>query len=93
MTTQSALIDCLELVGEHSQDPTPLVYERLFRDFPEVEAQFILDTDDSAKGQMLFQFIECILDHVGEQHFADTFMQSEIVNHEGQARSRLFFVL
>ena len=32
MTTQSALIDCLELVGQHSEDPTPLVYQRLFQD-------------------------------------------------------------
>jgi hemoglobin-like flavoprotein len=80
---RQAIEDSLELVAAACEDPTPKVYERLFQKFPEVEPLFILDENDSAKGHMQFQAIECVLDLVGPRTYATTLIQSERINHDG----------
>jgi len=47
------IIRSFELAAERSSDLTPLVYARLFRDQPEMEALFVRDKDNSIKGEML----------------------------------------
>ena len=72
-----------ELAAERCEDLTPLVYERLFRQQPDMAPLFCMDTNGQARGEMLSQVIRAILDFVGERHYAATFIQSEAMNHEG----------
>lgn len=92
MDHNTIITKSLELAGETGIDPAPLVYKKLFERSPEIKPQFVLDTDDSAKGQMLFQFFECVLDHIDSDHFSSAFLQSEIVNHEGLGVDREMFM-
>lgn len=78
-----AIIQSLEAVAEKCEDPTPFIYQRLFAKYPEVEPLFLLDKNDSAKGHMQFEAIECILDLIGPKIYATTLIQSERINHDG----------
>ncbi|MGB3810685.1 MAG: globin [Parvibaculum sp.] len=73
----------LDLVAERCEDPTPLVYARLFKTNPEMEALFVLDTHGHVRGHMLSEAIEGIIDFVGARSYSDNMIRSEIVNHEG----------
>jgi len=79
--TEAAIIASLEAVAERVGDPTPLVYERLFAAQPEMHALFVLDKDNSAKGNMLAQMIDCMIDLAGEGHYARGLIQTEKINH------------
>ncbi|HEY1708238.1 MAG TPA: globin [Rhizomicrobium sp.] len=73
----------LELAGERSPDITPLVYEKLFARFPEMEALFIRDRNGAVRGEMLARLIEAILDFLDGDTYATNFLRCEIVTHEG----------
>jgi len=81
--SEEVLIASLERIAEKAGDPSPLVYERLFREQPEMEELFIMDTDGAARGNMFQQFIESILDLQGEGYFAKGLLQTEVLNHNG----------
>ncbi len=81
----------LELVAERVGDPTALVYSRVFAKHPAMKLLFILDTDDGAKGHMLAEFIECLLDLLGERSYATGLLQTEMINHEGMGVPRDVF--
>ena len=76
------ITECLERVGERCADPTPLVYERLFAQNPDMRALFVRDTDDSVKGQMLYQVLEVFLDFIGRRAYSANLIACEVVNHE-----------
>ena len=81
---RAALIEqSLELAAERCPDLTPLVYERLFREQPEMRALFWRDTNGAIKGEMLARVIEAILDFVGERLYASRLIQCEVVTHAG----------
>lgn len=71
----------LELAGERAGDLTPLVYARLFKQSPAMEAMFWRDTNGKIKGEMLARVFEAILDFVGTRQYADKLIQCEVVNH------------
>ena len=71
----------IERVAEVAGDPTGLVYARLFTEQPEMEALFVLDTDDSAKGHMLTEALNCVFDLLGSRAYAPVLIQSELTNH------------
>jgi len=75
------IIESLEQVAEVCADPTPLVYESLFSRHPELKALFILDRQDEAKGHMLFEVIECIIDFVGPRYTSEGLITTELINH------------
>jgi hemoglobin-like flavoprotein len=77
------VIDSLEKAGELCGDLTPLVYARLFREQPQMEALFGRDTGDQVKGEMLAKVIQSILDFLGEQHYAASLIRTEAINHAG----------
>lgn len=81
MDTQ-ALLDSLDLVAERSEDPAPLVYDRLFARYPEIEALFVGDPRGAARGQMLRQAVETLLDYLGPNVFAANFLRAELRNHD-----------
>jgi hemoglobin-like flavoprotein len=83
--------DSLDLVASRCDDPTPLVYARLFAENPEMEPLFIRDTDGSVRGQMLYQVIEAVLDFAGPRAFGANLMKTEIVNHENLGVPREVF--
>ncbi|HET6970453.1 MAG TPA: globin [Phenylobacterium sp.] len=81
---QAAQIEAsLERVAELCEDPTPLVYARLFAQQPAMRAQFWRDTRDSIKGEMLARTFSAILDFVGERRYADHMIGTELITHEG----------
>ena len=73
----------LELVSERCPDLTPLVYARLFAEYPEMKALFWRDTTGAIKGEMLAKVFEIILDFVAENHFASNMIQCEVITHSG----------
>lgn len=73
----------LELLAELCEDPTPLVYQRLFALQPHMEPHFWRDTNNAIKGEMLARTFAAILDFVGERHYADHMIGTEMVTHEG----------
>lgn len=77
-----ALLDSLDLIAERSDDPAPQVYERLFARHPETEPLFIGDKRGAARGQMLRQAIETLLDYLGPNAFAANFLRAELRNHD-----------
>ncbi len=72
----------LDLIAERCEDPTPLVYARLFAKHPAMEALFVRDTSGSVRGQMLSEVIDGVLDYVGRRAYSVGLIRSEIVNHE-----------
>jgi len=82
--TRAALVEqSLELAAERSPDLTPLVYERLFREQPQMEALFWRDKNSAIRGEMLARVFEAILDFIGERLYAHHLIQCEVVTHAG----------
>ena len=82
--TRAALIEqSLELASERCPDLTPLVYARLFREQPQMEALFWRDKNGLIKGEMLSRVFEAILDFIGERLYAHHLIQCEVVTHAG----------
>lgn len=75
------ILRSLDLVAERCEDPTPLVYERLFARHPDMEPLFIMDKNGTARGHMLTEAIESLIDFVGPQSYAVSLLQSEHINH------------
>jgi len=84
MATRAELIETtFELAAERCEDLTPLVYDRLFRQSPEMQPHFWRDTNGAIKGEMLSRVIEAIFDFVGERKYANHLIQCEVVTHAG----------
>jgi hemoglobin-like flavoprotein len=82
--TRAALIEqSLELAAERCGDLTPLVYERLFAQQPQMLPLFWRDSGGAIKGEMLARVFEAILDFIGERHYAHHLIQCEVVTHAG----------
>lgn len=80
----AALItESLGLAAERGGDLTEAVYSRLFARQPEMCALFVLDVDGAARGEMLAQVFNAILDFIGERRYAHRLIQAEVVTHEG----------
>lgn len=77
------IVASLELVSERCPDLTPLVYERLFDQHPQMKELFWRDTTGAIKGEMLAKVFEIILDYVDENLFASNMIQCEVVTHSG----------
>jgi hemoglobin-like flavoprotein len=95
MKDADLIVASLERAGELCDDLTPLVYNRLFADHPEMQALFVRDTDGSVRGEMLARVIEVILDYIDRRAYAARMIQCEVVTHEGYGTPpevfRMFF--
>jgi hemoglobin-like flavoprotein len=81
---RAALIEqSLELAAERCPDLTPLVYDRLFAQQPQMRALFWRDTNGAIKGEMLARVFEAILDFIGPRLYAHHLVQCEVVTHAG----------
>lgn len=80
----AALIEqSLELFAERCEDPTPLVYDRLFAANPAMATLFWRDANGAIKGEMLSRVFSAILDFVGDRRYADLMIGTEMITHEG----------
>ena len=61
------IVASLERAGELCEDLTPVVYDRLFREQPEMEILFWRDQNHQIRGEMLTRVLQAILDFVGER--------------------------
>lgn len=84
MTTSrlDILTESLDLVAERIGDPAPLVYARLFKQQPEMEALFWRDTAGLVRGQMLSVVFESLMDLAHGKMYAESLLLSERINHE-----------
>lgn len=73
----------LEIAAARGGDLTDAIYTRLFAQFPETEALFVLDRDGQVRGAMLAHVFETIFDFIGERRYAHRFIGAEIVTHDG----------
>lgn len=76
------IIESLEQAALACEDPTSLVYRRLFQSNPELKELFVLDRRDEAKGHMLFEVIEAIIDFVGPKYTSEGLIVTELINHQ-----------
>jgi hemoglobin-like flavoprotein len=84
MTDDAAIVGhTLEQVSGRVGDPAPLVFQRLFRDAPELEPLFVRDSDGLVRGQMFQVTIESLLDFLGDRSYGANLIQIERVNHVG----------
>jgi hemoglobin-like flavoprotein len=81
-----------ELAAERCVDLTPLVYRRLFREYPEAQAMFRTEGSDLVKGSMLAMAIEAILDFAGQRKGQFRMIACEVLSHDAYGTPReLFF--
>jgi hemoglobin-like flavoprotein len=73
----------LDRVAERCGDPTGAVYERLFAQSPEMAPLFVMDDQGSARGNMLANVFEVLLDLAGPRAYGANMVRAEMVNHEG----------
>lgn len=83
----------LEAAAARTGDLTQTVYARLFRQRPELEALFVMDTDGAVRGEMLSRVFDAILDFIGERTYAHNLIGAEATNHDGYNVPREAFAL
>jgi hemoglobin-like flavoprotein len=81
-----------ELAAARCEDLTPLVYQRLFREYPEARAMFRSEGSDLVKGSMLALTIDAILDLVGERTGHFRLIECEVTSHDAYGTPRDLFV-
>lgn len=80
------------LAAERCEDLTPLVYERLHREYPETLAMFRTQGSDLVKGSMLALTTEALLDFAGERSGKFRMIECEVSSHDAYGTPReLFF--
>lgn len=83
MTYAAEIVGTLEAVAERHGDPTGAIYAELFAAHPELEALFWLDRDNSVRGSMVQQGLECVLDFVGDRLTAPQILAAARQHHAG----------
>lgn len=73
----------LAIAASREGDLNAAIYARLFAQYPETEALFVLDRAGQVRGAMMTHVYETIFDFIGERRYAHRFVQSEIVTHAG----------
>lgn len=73
----------LERLADRQGDPTALVYARLFAARPDAEPLFVGDRTGAARGEMLAQAFEALLDLAEGGDQGARLIAIERINHEG----------
>ena len=81
-----------ELAAERCADLTPLVYERLHREYPETRGMFRTEGSELVKGSMLSMTIESMLDFAGERSGKFRMIECEISSHDAYGTPRDLFL-
>jgi hemoglobin-like flavoprotein len=92
MSARNHLIQrSFELAAERCEDLTPLVYRRLFREYPEAEPMFRREANDLVKGSMLALTVDAILDFAGDRTGNFRMIQCEVQSHDAYGTPRELF--
>lgn len=83
MTYAALVVSTLEAVAARHGDPTDAIYAELFGVYPELEALFWFDRDNSVRASMVQQGLECILDYTGERLTAPQIIGAARQHHNG----------
>ena len=83
MPDADLILDTLERAGERCEDPSALVYRRLFEMHPELEALFVMDRDGGVRGQMLQTCLNCILGLVENSETPRFLISAGRMHHDG----------
>ncbi len=67
----AAIATSLERLVETLGDPQPQIYQRLYAQYPDTKALFVLDTDGGVRGSMLQTTLETILDYAAKDRLDD----------------------
>jgi hemoglobin-like flavoprotein len=92
MTAPDNLIHrSFELAAERCEDLTPLVYERLLREYPETASMFRSEGSELVKGSMLALTIDAILDFTGDRSGHFRMIECEVSSHDAYGTPRELF--
>jgi hemoglobin-like flavoprotein len=91
MSPTNLIQHSFELASGRCDDLTPLVYGRLFREYPEAEAMFRREAGDLVKGSMLALTIDAILDFSGERKGSFRLIECEVQSHDAYGTPRKLF--
>jgi hemoglobin-like flavoprotein len=80
-----------EIAAERCEDLTPLVYERLHREYPQTRAMFRTEGSELVKGSMLSMTIESMLDFAGERGGKFRMIECEVSSHDAYGTPRDLF--
>ena len=86
------VIRSFELAAERCEDLTPLVYQRLLREYPETATMFRTEGSELVKGSMLALTIDAVLDFVGDRTGHFRLIECEVVSHDSYGTPRDLFV-
>jgi hemoglobin-like flavoprotein len=92
MSSANPIERSLALAAERCADLTPLIYERLHRDYPETRTMFRTEGSEFVKGSMLAMTIESILDLAGERSGKFRMIACELSSHDAYGTSRELFL-
>ena len=81
--TADLIRQSLERLAERQGDPTPQVYARLFAARPDAQALFVGDRTGAARGEMLAQAFDALLDLAEGGRQGARLIAVERINHEG----------
>jgi hemoglobin-like flavoprotein len=92
MASPNLIERSFELASERCEDLTPLVYQRLFREYPQTRALFRSEGSELVKGSMLALAIDAILDFAGERIGTFRMIECEVSSHDAYGTPPELFV-
>src|SRR5262245_38152478 len=92
MASSNPIERSFEIAAERCEDLTPLVYRRLFDEYPEAQTMFRTEGSELVKGSMLALTIDAILDFAGERTGHFRLITSEISSHDAYGTPREMFL-
>jgi hemoglobin-like flavoprotein len=92
MAATNLIYRSFELAAERCEDLTPLVYARLFREYPETKSMFRTEGSELVRGSMLALTIDAILDFAGERSGHFRMIACEVSSHDAYGTPRELFM-
>jgi hemoglobin-like flavoprotein len=88
----NALSESLEIVVERVGNPAPQIYERMFKQSPELEPMFVLDRNGSVRAEMIRLCFDALLDLEQEGLYARSLIATELTTHGNNGITPVQFV-
>ena len=93
-----AVATSLEYLVHELGDPQTRIYERLYRQHPEVQSLFVLDADGGVRGSMLQTTLETILDYASKGRLDHVSLGAWRLHHlayevDAELFTRFFFII
>lgn len=92
MASSNPIERSFEIAAGRCEDLTPLVYRRLFDEYPEARTMFRTEGSELVKGSMLALTIDAILDFAGERTGHFRLITSEVSSHDAYGTPREMFL-